>query len=599
MARPSVSAHSKSDVEDLARSDPGGWKGDEFQIRRELLSWYGANRRRLPWRGDPPPWSEDKAALRREASDLEEQTQAQHGQKPLTSFFRQLQPLPSRSTGKPVSMGSAGRSCGSVNGSLTDGRVVIDLDSDGECSQQSSVSRDTVLPTDSKGQGVTKSPGADDATFPSSAYGTWVSEVMLQQTQVERVVAYWTEWMRLFPTVKDLAEASPDAVNAAWAGLGFYGRARRLHEGAKYLVAEHAGVVPDSLEQLLRIPGVGPYTAGAIASIAFGQPAALVDGNVIRVFARLRALAGDSASAVLSRRCWALAHELVDLEQPGSFNQALMELGATVCTPQAPACSRCPLQVLCLARRMVADGKAAAVTDFPARPSKKAPRARLLAVAAVESVENGVSRWLLARRASTGLLAGQWEFPCVELVGAEIVDSASSVTSMMQASASASASASTSTSASASSPSSSSAPSQAKRAAKRPAVASLTSAELHKSEVDLSQLLRSLVPDLPTTLSLRHSQLPPLEHVFSHERHTMHIFRMIGQVDAAGVSLADTVVRQTAWMTAEESKAAGATSGLSKVFAALLKANVSEGPAPKKKTPEAKSPKTKLGRYIA
>ncbi|CAK9036830.1 Adenine DNA glycosylase (MutY homolog) (hMYH), partial [Durusdinium trenchii] len=185
-----------------------------------------------------------------------------------------------------------------------------------------------------------------------ASYGVWVSEVMLQQTQVAVVIPYWTRWMRRFPTLNDLAAAPLEEVNALWAGLGFYGRARRLHEGAKYVLAQHGGQLPSDVTALRKIPGVGPYTAGAIASIAFQQPAALVDGNVARVFARLRAMPaalGVAKSQRLMKRCWSLAEQLVDRTEPGVFNQALMELGATICTPSSPSCERCPLRFACRA----------------------------------------------------------------------------------------------------------------------------------------------------------------------------------------------------------------------------------------------------------
>ena len=176
-------------------------------------------------------------------------------------------------------------------------------------------------------------------------YGTWVSEIMLQQTRVEAVVDYWTRWMAKFPTVASLAAASEDEVVASWAGLGFYRRARNLLRGAQTVVSKFGGVVPSTVPQLLELEGVGEYTAGAIASIAYGQPVPLVDGNVVRVFSRLRAAAHDAKSPALAKACWAAAKGLVDPSRPGDFNQALMELGATICTPQSPLCGVCPLRV--------------------------------------------------------------------------------------------------------------------------------------------------------------------------------------------------------------------------------------------------------------
>ena len=174
-----------------------------------------------------------------------------------------------------------------------------------------------------------------------------------------------------------------------------------------------AGELPQNIEDLLRIPGVGPYTAGAIASIAFNKRAAVVDGNVVRVFSRLAALTGHGKSPALHRQCWKLAEALLDPERPSAFNQALMELGATVCTPLAPACSRCPVRTACKAQKLAAAGTVTSVTGFPAKQASQKPRRhRVLALAAVV---NAKGAWMLVRRPPNGLLAGQLEFPAIEL----------------------------------------------------------------------------------------------------------------------------------------------------------------------------------------
>ncbi len=197
-----------------------------------------------------------------------------------------------------------------------------------------------------------------------SAWETWVSEVMLQQTRVDTVVPYFTRFVRRFGTPAALAAASEDDVLAHWAGLGYYRRARMLHAGAKAVCERHGGEVPSDLAALRELPGVGPYTAGAIASIAFGLPAPLVDGNVERVLTRLLALAGDPRESPLKTALWSLAARFAAHEDPSTVNQALMELGATVCTPLAPRCDACPLRPLCAAAR----------EDEPARYPEKAPR---------------------------------------------------------------------------------------------------------------------------------------------------------------------------------------------------------------------------------
>ncbi len=168
-------------------------------------------------------------------------------------------------------------------------------------------------------------------------YRVWISEVMLQQTRVEVVRDYFERWMRALPTLRSLAAADEDQVLGLWQGLGYYSRARRLREGANFVVREMGGVLPAEPERLLQVPGVGPYSAGAIASIAFDREAPLVDGNVVRVVTRVFGLAGDPARAPLKRTFGTFAADFVQGRRPGDFNQALMELGATVCTPRRRA----------------------------------------------------------------------------------------------------------------------------------------------------------------------------------------------------------------------------------------------------------------------
>ncbi|XP_059583730.1 adenine DNA glycosylase isoform X3 [Alligator mississippiensis] len=186
------------------------------------------------------------------------------------------------------------------------------------------------------------------------AYSVWVSEVMLQQTQVATVMDYYTRWMQKWPTLQALADASLEEVNALWAGLGYYSRGKRLQEGARKVVSELAGRMPRTAEELQKLlPGVGRYTAGAIASISYGQATGVVDGNVTRVLCRLRCLGADASSPPVTEHLWGLAHTLVDRARPGDFNQALMELGATVCSPKAPLCAECPVRPHCWAQRRV------------------------------------------------------------------------------------------------------------------------------------------------------------------------------------------------------------------------------------------------------
>lgn len=182
------------------------------------------------------------------------------------------------------------------------------------------------------------------------AYRVLVSELMLQQTQVATVIRYYETWMKQWPNVQSLAEANEDDVLKCWAGLGYYNRARNLHKCAQLIVNDYNGQFPNELEILInRLPGVGRYTAGAVSSIAFNQANPILDGNVIRVLSRMRCIGSDLKKKSTTDLLWSLATDLVSPDRPGDFNQSLMELGATVCTPQKPKCNQCPVQNLCLA----------------------------------------------------------------------------------------------------------------------------------------------------------------------------------------------------------------------------------------------------------
>src|SRR4051812_41817213 len=181
-------------------------------------------------------------------------------------------------------------------------------------------------------------------------YRVWVSEVMLQQTRMEVVLGYYQRFLSRFPTVADLARASVDDVTAAWSGLGYYRRARMLRDGAIDVMTRFGGAIPRNVDELMTIAGIGRYTAGAIASIAHGRRAPIVDGNVARIVARLFAIEAPLSSTMLMRDAWIRAEELVAASKsPRDFNQGLMELGALVCTPRNPACGRCPLRRHCAA----------------------------------------------------------------------------------------------------------------------------------------------------------------------------------------------------------------------------------------------------------
>jgi A/G-specific adenine glycosylase len=240
-------------------------------------------------------------------------------------------------------------------------------------------------------------------------YAIWLSETMLQQTRVETVIPYYERFLARFPSVAALADAEPDAVTQLWSGLGYYSRARNLHAAARQLVADHGGALPSEPEALRELPGVGRYTAGAVASIAFDRPAPIVDGNVARVLARLRGLREDVTAPATQSLLWAEAAALADGPRPGELNQALMELGALVCTPRAPRCPACPLRARC---RGLAAGDPEAL---PVKKKKAAPK-RIAAVAAL--VSRG-EKLLAVRRPPAGLLGGLWDLPGGELAKGE------------------------------------------------------------------------------------------------------------------------------------------------------------------------------------
>ncbi|KAI8813178.1 DNA glycosylase [Cladochytrium replicatum] len=303
-----------------------------------------------------------------------------------------------------------------------------------------------------------RAPSGDAAAKPvedidpgQRAYEVWVSEIMLQQTQVATVIPYYNTWMSRWPTVRDLANASLDDVNSVWAGLGYYSRAKRLHEAAKIVVDKFNGVLPKDPAVLIRdIPGVGPYSAGAISSIAYNVPAPLVDGNVVRVLSRVRAIAADPKKKAAIDLHWKLARESVDPDRPGHFNQALMEHGATVCTPQNPDCKNCPIKEIChaYAEQSAHKKKAIAkligapksskpnaessepcdictqediqdiescweVTRYPRKASRKPQREEVLHVAVIQDADTSASdpSVLIRLNPSKGLLANLWDFP--------------------------------------------------------------------------------------------------------------------------------------------------------------------------------------------
>lgn len=236
-------------------------------------------------------------------------------------------------------------------------------------------------------------------------YRSLVSELMLQQTQVSRVVEKFEPFLERFPTVQALANASEDDVLAAWSGLGYYRRARLLHACAKAIVERHGGVVPDSVDALLKLPGIGRYTAGAIASMVFGQRAAIVDGNVIRVLLRVHNKPVPQAEKATVDWAWARAEALVNAcDDPAAFNEAMMELGATVCVPKGPKCLHCPISEQCGAL-------AAGTTESIPLPKPRAKQKHLYCASVVMRNTRSV---LLEQRPGNGMWAGMFQLPTLE-----------------------------------------------------------------------------------------------------------------------------------------------------------------------------------------
>jgi A/G-specific adenine glycosylase len=238
----------------------------------------------------------------------------------------------------------------------------------------------------------------------ASPYAVWVSEIMLQQTQVVTVIPFFLRFLERFPTVEALAAAPIDEVLKYWAGLGYYARARNLHRAAQIVVERYHGRVPDTPEEIEALPGIGRYTAGAILSIAYDVPRPLVDGNVVRVLSRLFGLYGDPKSTANQATLWRWAEQLVPCEAPGDFNQALMELGALICTPTEPRCERCPLLTQCVA------GNSPDPTALPEIPSARAAVTVTHSSALIRSPAGHV---LIVQRPLHGLWGGLWEFPRV------------------------------------------------------------------------------------------------------------------------------------------------------------------------------------------
>ncbi len=237
-------------------------------------------------------------------------------------------------------------------------------------------------------------------------YAIWVSEIMLQQTRVAAATDYFNRWMAKFPAVETLARAPLDDALKLWEGLGYYSRCRNLHKAANLVVEQFDSALPTTAKELLSLPGIGRYTAAAISSIAFGRREAVLDGNVIRVLCRLANDDRDPRQTKANQELWDRAARLLSPTRPGDFNQAMMELGATVCTPKSPSCMICPKQ--CPLSKLCAGLAAGTAANLPTKAPKKTPPHYVIAAAVVIDSRG---RILIGRRKEGGMLAGLWEFP--------------------------------------------------------------------------------------------------------------------------------------------------------------------------------------------
>lgn len=476
------------------------------EVQQDLLDWYRANRRKLPWRGDPSPWtgSTAKFAEKEKASKRVRSSK----QTKLTSF------------------------------------IVAKDNGDQDILQKEETKK----------------------VYPITPYGIWVSEIMLQQTRVEAVVEKWCQWMDSFPDMATLARATPEEVNSHWAGLGFYRRARLLHDAANTVVDKYNGIIPDTVQELMELPGIGRYTASAIASVAFHTiNTPVVDGNVCRVLSRMRGISEHiKAPTFKDKHAWGIAESLVyNCDSPGDLNQAMMELGATYCAPSGSGvdvndpcfgrywsvklksevadhrrkggtleelealiptttthCLLCTADGTKNSLRLLWDacespenvnGDDGGHAGFPLAPPENKKREEVLAVAVLRSGDY----WFLTQRPPKGLLGGQWEFPNQCVWQSEGKASKTNVPTVSGAK---------------------------RRAALNEYLPSIITAE-YKWERRLDG---------------------PIEHVFSHVRHTMWI-------DCGVVSDAITELDMSnaRWMCDADMKQVGLTSGVKKIMAAV------------------------------
>ncbi|WP_414841494.1 A/G-specific adenine glycosylase [Enterococcus saccharolyticus] len=244
-------------------------------------------------------------------------------------------------------------------------------------------------------------------------YNIWISEIMLQQTRVDTVIGYYYRFMEEFPTIQDLANADEQKLLKIWEGLGYYSRARNLKVAAQQIMDDFDGVFPNTPEEISTLKGIGPYTTGAISSIAFGLPEPAIDGNIMRVVSRLFEIDEDIAKASSRKVFDAATRAIISHEQPGEMNQAFMDLGSNICNPTAPRCEECPIQQFCLAYKNKRQ------TQFPIKTKKMKPKDVYYIAGAIENANH---EFLLLQRPETGLLAKMWHFPLQEVTKQEYTE---------------------------------------------------------------------------------------------------------------------------------------------------------------------------------
>jgi len=556
-------------------------------IRSALIEWYTKNRRKLPWRGDPPPF--DGSTMGINNNKKKNIKKIDNNQKPITSFF-----------GKPR------------NSTRLKMEKEVKQNDVHQQRKRKKEPEEEVVAAEVNNVDQEEEEKAVSAT----GYGVWVSEVMLQQTRVETVIPYWIKWMKSFPTVHELAAATEEEVNSHWAGLGFYRRARFLHQGAKYVVKDLNGELPTTPQELSKIQGIGPYTAAAIASIAFDVCVPVVDGNVCRVLSRLKGIANHIKHPILKDKLgWKLAGQIVeagDGSSPGIVNQALMELGATYCSPSGSGIDdRDPLKKYYLSTQLgksylatlqdyddektgdelftalhqkknsccefcdqngtqiiidhfresissdstMEEAAKAGHCAFPTDPPKKEKREEDLAVAVIlnhgDDDDNGdddTVRYLMVKRPNKGLLAGQWEFPNVSTVRKKNKKKNQTDT--------------------------------AKISCKADRDRSLTKLLTEDLFLDYPN------DDIATTVSnlSRHAKKMPLEHVFSHVRHNMwievgYLYVVLGN-DLKWTAPSGKHMR---WMNKNDMKEVGITSGVKKILQSVDSSLYSDSKSKKKK----------------